>query len=426
MQIYFVESQQTVVHIIPAYARLVDAKWGRHALVGRRVTIRYDSLRISPGATAVELPLRHPDDLDVVGGTAQSARSPVQPPAQAAHAIAFSDFVFPPLMRALYTDEPDSVPDMQAVRGYYASIYAVFNKECSQDLNPNLAQAAMAYLSPEARAIQGNPFDVTPYIKMAEGGVQPRRLQEGEDDARTFLKNHKCQSREASTLRSNLQKLMFARRKVRVEPENNAKMIAMMNPAHRARLGIQLRPVIETPTEVIFGNCRKCLGRYIGSGSGPRGRPALLRMSGASACRRPARSCRARGSPQGLRVNLRETQGNEAGHDGSGDEPVHALSLARWPLPRDLRPTLATRKCIAVHKSLKPRVKASGGTDHAVVEVYVDRMGSITGVPDRIGSQPARCRRLRRERKTALHGAPPTTNLSASAWTTARPSGLAR
>jgi hypothetical protein len=146
-------------------------------------------------------------------------------------------------MRALYADEPASVPDMQSVRGYYASIEAAFTKECSEDLNPYYAQALVGYLA-------GN---------VLRGGAQPGRAKEGEDDARTFLSKYRCQSPEAVRLRANLRKLVFARKNARVEVENDARMIEMINPAHRAKLGIKRRPVVETPAEVIFANCRTWL-----------------------------------------------------------------------------------------------------------------------------------------------------------------------
>ena len=174
--------------------------------------------------------------------------------------ISFEEDLIPPLMRALYTNKPESVPDTQMVRGYYASIETIFNGSCSENVNPYLAQALNAYLSEHARALQGNASDVAAWAKMLEKAVRnpaglPLRLAEGEDDARTFLKKHTCQSPEAVTLRKNLHQLVFARKNVLVEPENRARFVAMLNPKYRASLGIELQPVEQTPTEAVMLAC---------------------------------------------------------------------------------------------------------------------------------------------------------------------------
>ena len=91
----------------------------------------------------------------------------------------------------LHTNELESVPDTQAVRGYYTSIGVVFGTECGQP-NVYTQQALQAYLSEDARALQKIPLDASRHAKIL--GDVPRlsqdptaitraglRLREGED-----------------------------------------------------------------------------------------------------------------------------------------------------------------------------------------------------------------------------------------------------
>jgi hypothetical protein len=175
--------------------------------------------------------------------------------------VTFDEYIYPPLVRALYVDEPNSVPDTQSVRGYNAAVAVVFNTLCG-DPGPGPQMALNSYLSPDFRKLSRNPVDANTLGNILEGTFrnpvgQPLRAKEGDDDARTFLKRYPCQTAQAVRLRNNLHRLIGQRQSLPVEPENDAKMIAMINPRIREERGITLRPIEETPLEQGMASCRR-------------------------------------------------------------------------------------------------------------------------------------------------------------------------
>ena len=197
-------------------------------------------------------------------------------------------------MRALYTNELETVPDTQAVRGYYTSIGVVFGTRCGQP-NVYTQQALQAYLSEDARALQKNPLDASRHAKILGDVLRLSqdptaitraglRLQEGEDDARTFLKKYDCDSTVAVRLRTNLNALVIARKNMPVEPGNNARLIAMMNPSYRTAQGIEL-PAAQplSPLESTVSACQdwsKAMVKKFPMGSSMSERTAYCRCIG--------------------------------------------------------------------------------------------------------------------------------------------------
>ena len=168
----------------------------------------------------------------------------------------FDEYIFPPLMRLVHqragngSRYPGGAGLLHVHRGGVR--HEMRAAEC-------LYTAGLAGVSPEdARALQKNPLDASRHAKILGDALRLAqdptaitraglRLQEGEDDARTVLKKYDCDSTAAVRLRTNLNALVIARKNMPVEPGNNAKLIAMMNPAYRTAQGIEL-PATQPPT----------------------------------------------------------------------------------------------------------------------------------------------------------------------------------
>ena len=202
----------------------------------------------------------------------RSAQGTGQPPrpggASMAGTLTFATYNFPGLMRAVYDDAWDGVPDTQTVRNYFVSLEAHFNGACGE-APVNVGEAMLSYWSKAVRPVLGNPLSqaananmLTEFLKQAMPGAsasRPERYAEADVDAQHFVREHSCQSLTGKRFRGNLQKAFVARRSLEIEPENDDRLVQFMNPALRATLkrGPSASTAALSRAEVLIQSCLK-------------------------------------------------------------------------------------------------------------------------------------------------------------------------
>ena len=73
LQLYFAETDQVFVYVIPDWAPRLEERFGRNGLVGQRITIPFERLPLSLPGRPLELRILNRDDISVTGAEGRSA-----------------------------------------------------------------------------------------------------------------------------------------------------------------------------------------------------------------------------------------------------------------------------------------------------------------------------------------------------------------